>query len=288
MAFLNVFEKSMIEAAFDMEGGFVLDFNNGTFADFIEEILGFDPYSKPQYAKLSKAKILRNILKDEPDTYVGKLILKLIEYRKFKGISNSGDKYIQDLVELGRKKLGKSSSKAQNHVSQETQLNQDFNAKKHLDELLSIDNSQYTPQQKGYAFERFLSKLFEELSLSPRASYKTDTDQIDGSFILDGNTVLIEAKYRSSYPSKDDLILFANKIATKSKFARGLFICQARIPDSIVDYFKLREGKTIIAMTVEELYMILNESQDLVQVLQHKLRYLDETGIIFKNYRELL
>lgn len=51
--------------------------------------------------------------------------------------------------------------------------------------------------------------------------------------------------------------------------------------------FKLTVGKQIVAMTVEELYMILSDNQDFVKVLKMKYRYLDETGLVFKHYREL-
>lgn len=287
MAIFTSIENCMIEAAFDMGGGLVLDFNNRTFAEFIEEQLGFDPYTKPQYGSLSKAKILRKLLKDEKNEFAGKLILKLIEYREFKEISNSGDKYIPKLIELGNIKLGKTKDSFKIHENKSINIT-DFNSNKYLTDLLNIEKSQLSQQQKGYAFEQFLNQLFKALNLSPRASYRTATDQIDGSFLLDGNTVLLEAKYRGASPSKDDLIIFANKIATKSQFTRGLFICQAKIPDYVVDYFKLTERKTFIVMTVEELYLVLSESQDPVGVLRQKFRYLEETGIVFKHYREII
>lgn len=275
-----------MEDAFDMRGGRVLDFCNRAFSEFIEEHLGFDPYTKTQYASLSKAKILRSILKTESDSFSGKLILALIEYREFKGISNSGNKYITKLIELGKNRLGKLSTKVLPNNLEDTVCSQ-FNEHKHLADLLNIENSNYTPQQKGYAFEKFINQLFRDLSLNPRTSYRTDTDQIDGSFVLDGNTVLIEAKYHGSSPSKNDFIIFSNKIATKSQFAKGLFICQAKISTTLIDYFKLTVGKQIVAMTVEELYMILSDHQDLVDVIRMKFRYLDETGLVFKHYREL-
>lgn len=43
-----------------------------------------------------------------------------------------------------------------------------------------------------------------------------------------------------------------------------------------------------MAMTVEELYMILSDNHNLVDVIKMKFRYLDETGLVFKHYRELL
>lgn len=287
MANFSSIEREMMEDAFGMRGGLVLDFTNRTFSEFIEEHLGYDPYTKPQYSTLSKAKILRAILKDEADSFSGKIIIALIQYREFKEISNSGDKYIHKLLELAKIKMSKLNHSASSNSSKGTPISK-FNPQKHLADLLAIDNSQSTPQQKGYAFEKFLNQLFNALSLNPRTSYRTDRDQIDGSFLLDGNTILLEAKYQSSSPSKNDFILFSNKIATKSQFARGMFICQSKIPQNIIEYFKLTVGKQIIAMTVEELYMILSDSQDILQILRKKFRYLDETGVVFKHYRDLI
>jgi len=50
-------------------------------------------------------------------------------------------------------------------------------------------------QKRGYKFEKWLIKLFNLFGLKPRASYRTDLDQIDGSFELDGKEYLMEAKW---------------------------------------------------------------------------------------------
>lgn len=77
--------------------------------------------------------------------------------------------------------------------------------------LLDIENIS-SPQSKGYAFKKYLNSLFKSFNFDPHAVYRTEHDQIDGSFVLDGNTILIEAKYRTNPIPKDDLILFSRKI----------------------------------------------------------------------------
>ncbi len=64
-----------------MSGGYVLDFTNSSFADFIEGCLGFDPYDRYQG---SKAKILRQIWEREPGEDVARLNLELLELWLFK------------------------------------------------------------------------------------------------------------------------------------------------------------------------------------------------------------
>lgn len=68
--------KQMLEDLFGMSTGYVMDFNNGTFASFVQTCLGFDPYSRYEG---SKAVILRQIWLSEPWTDVAKLNVDLLE-----------------------------------------------------------------------------------------------------------------------------------------------------------------------------------------------------------------
>lgn len=61
-----------------------------------------------------------------------------------------------------------------------------------LEEFLALRNVE--AQARGFAFEKFLNKLFEEFELNPRQSFKLVGEQIDGSLELDGEYYLIEAK----------------------------------------------------------------------------------------------
>lgn len=69
-----------------MQMGYVLDFSNRTFQEFIFEKLRFDIYAK--YPDLSKAKILRKIMIDYDDATVGKLLLEIMRYMQAKGMVN--------------------------------------------------------------------------------------------------------------------------------------------------------------------------------------------------------
>jgi hypothetical protein len=58
-----------------MSTGYVMDFNNGTFASFVQTCIGFGPYQRYEG---SKAVILRQIWLNEPFTEVAKLNLDLL------------------------------------------------------------------------------------------------------------------------------------------------------------------------------------------------------------------
>lgn len=81
MSDLIVIEKRKLERQFQMGGGYVLDFSNQTFAEFVAESTGREIYDvKYNYASGSKANRLRAFWTQEPNYVVGKLTTDLLEY----------------------------------------------------------------------------------------------------------------------------------------------------------------------------------------------------------------
>lgn len=81
MSDLTYIEKTKFEKYFRMNGGYVLDFSNRTFAEFIAESTGKDIYdSKYENGGGSKANRFRAFWKQESNYIVGKLINDLLEY----------------------------------------------------------------------------------------------------------------------------------------------------------------------------------------------------------------
>ena len=285
MANLTFNEKQLIESIFGMSSGYILNFSNREFEEFMSDVIQYKIYTK--YPGLSKAKMFREFLKDESEPYVGKAIVMMINYMKENNLITDYNKEKADkLYELGKKYLGKSKTptirKQQNSNSQkESQIDYD-NFNKSLFDLEKIPNS----QTRGYAFEKYLNVLFNAFGLEPHASYRTEFDQIDGSFVLDGNTVLIEAKYRANPIPKDDLILFSKKIELKSHFAKGLFVTYSLVDNKAIDYFTDRSSRFVV-LTTEELFLMCQNRISLHNVLQGKFRLLDERGLIFKHIMTL-
>ncbi|MFI5736130.1 hypothetical protein ACIA49_38810 [Kribbella sp. NPDC051587] len=71
--------KLTLEHLLNMGGGFVLDFTNATFADFVENSTGVDPYTEYEG---SKARILRQLWADQTDYLFAKLTIDMLEYRQ--------------------------------------------------------------------------------------------------------------------------------------------------------------------------------------------------------------
>lgn len=80
MSDLTSLEKLKLEKLLEMGSGYVLDFSNRTFQEFILENTGLDIYDeKYEYASGSKANRLRAFWKEESNYPVGKLIAALLE-----------------------------------------------------------------------------------------------------------------------------------------------------------------------------------------------------------------
>lgn len=60
MANMEYIERDYFEQLFEMKTGYVLDFSNRTFQEFVYEKIQVDVYAK--YSGLSKAKMLRQIM----------------------------------------------------------------------------------------------------------------------------------------------------------------------------------------------------------------------------------
>jgi uncharacterized protein (TIGR02391 family) len=79
LADLDPTTKLKLESILDMSGGYVLDFSNASFADFVRASIDIEPYEK-YGGDLSKARLLRLIWEQEPMVSVAKLNLDLLEH----------------------------------------------------------------------------------------------------------------------------------------------------------------------------------------------------------------
>lgn len=81
MADITYRENVLIEKLFEMPSGYVMDFSNRTFEQFIYDSIKINIYDdKYNYASGSKANRLRAFFKEEPSYKVGQLLSALLEY----------------------------------------------------------------------------------------------------------------------------------------------------------------------------------------------------------------
>ena len=81
MAVLNHMEKRRFEQVLNMCGGYVLNFTNRTFSEFVSDSVGRDIYdAKYELSGTSKANRMRCFWKEESSQVVGKLVGEMIDY----------------------------------------------------------------------------------------------------------------------------------------------------------------------------------------------------------------
>ncbi len=150
---------------------------------------------------------------------------------------------------------------------------------------LSVETNR---QAAGLAFERLLTDIFGLFDLDPRGGFRVVGEQIDGSFILDANVYLVEAKWTESPTSEQELLVFRGKIEGKSAFTRGVFItlngCTAEA------YVAITKGKqpTFFILDGYDLSVVLQGFIELPKLLRRKLRKLSEEGLVFVSATTLL
>lgn len=141
------------------------------------------------------------------------------------------------------------------------------------------------PQPRGYAFEKFLTELFDAYGLAPRGSFRIVGEQIDGSFRLDHEIYLLEAKWVNAPVGAEDLYAFTGKVQNKATWTRGFFISNSGFSaDGLSAYGK---RQPVVCMDGFDLNELLRRQLPLDEVLRAKVRRAAETGQPLVHVRDL-
>ena len=273
-------EKRLFEELFEMKGGYVLDFSNRDFQEFIFETLGIDVYKKYEGEKLSKAKILRRLYEDLSDQQLALLLKALLKYMDEFGGCKDSKKF-----DKARSVVDRLSGKIVNlnKSSVSDRYKNIFDYRHFLDELINISAKNVSKQNKGYDFEKYLMNIFDAAGLKPRNSYRIEGEQIDGSIYFYGNIYLVEAKWTDCPVNRNDLVVFADKVSRKSNFARGIFISHSGFVENAVNTFANGKNSPIVLMDVREIAWLLENEIDIKDALAIKIRKLAEEGKCYYN-----
>ena len=152
-------------------------------------------------------------------------------------------------------------------------------------ELLGLD--QLESHQRGFAFEKFLIHFFKAYGLSPQGSFRLVGEQIDGSIQFNADTYLLEAKWHKEPISQNDLLVFREKVESKSTWARGLFVSNSVFSADALTAFARGRATNMIGLTGQDLYFILEGEMSLPEALSQKARRAAETGEFYVSVLEL-
>lgn len=143
----------------------------------------------------------------------------------------------------------------------------------------------HPPHDRGYRFEAFLKSLFDAFGLKANDPFRLRGEQIDGSFELNGQTYLLEAKWHKEKTGVADLHVFHGKLDQKAAWTRGLFVSYSGFTEDGLHAFG--RGKKLICMDGLDIFETLNRQLPLYHVLEHKARKAAETGNPFVRVGEL-
>ena len=144
------------------------------------------------------------------------------------------------------------------------------------------------PVNRGFAFEGVLKKLFDLHGLAAQGAFRLIGEQIDGSFELDRETYLVEARWRNEQAAISDLLAFSGKVQRKAKWSRGVIVSYAGFSEDGLHAFAQGQQTNIVGMDGLDLYHILSGELDLSDVLRRKIRRAAETNRAFVSVRELI
>lgn len=152
---------------------------------------------------------------------------------------------------------------------------------------LLIEITKLDPQTRGLRFEGFLNELFAGFGLAPRGAFRTVGEQIDGSFRLQGQTYLVEAKWHGPQIGFADLMTFSGKVSGKASWARGLFVSNSGFTAEGLEAFSRGRQTNLICADGLDLYEVLSRKVSLIDVLEEKARRAAETNRAFFPVRDL-
>jgi hypothetical protein len=290
MSNLTSIEKLKLEELLEMGDGYVLDFSNATFQEFVLENSNIDIYDKKyNYRSGSKANRLRAFWKKEPNSVVGNLLASLLEYWEAKkslnhqNINFEEQQLLDACYEISaRLKKGITSKQSEDSLNakrQFLQLRSELLAK--FDEFAGL-TSQNDKRRRGLLLETLLQRVFALYSIPTEKSFRRNEggEQIDGAFKLDGWYYLVECKWTQKLTDIRQLDSLYGKIGRSGKQTLGLFLSMNGWSDNVCPLLKQNQDKSIILMDGYDLRCVLSEhaNVNLQDLLLAKLAYLNFEG----------
>jgi hypothetical protein len=278
---IRTFDMKLVDDLFDMNGGYVLDFSDRTMGIFFLEELNvdIDGPAYPDYGT-SKAKRLRCFL-NKVDLATAITTLKALwKYREAIRQSQGRDDWVVNaegqFLSLINRLEGKPDAAFGNPPPKPAlDAHRILGLKNKLLELSSLP-----PHPRGYAFEVWLKEAFDCFGLEAREPFRHRGEQIDGSFVLQGETYLVEAKRQSDPTGAGDLHAFHGKLEQKAAWARGLFVSSSGFTAEGLAAFG--RAKRVICMDGLDLFDTLDRQLPLNHVLERKVRRAAESGLPFE------
>jgi hypothetical protein len=136
-------------------------------------------------------------------------------------------------------------------------------------------------RKRGFAFEKILNACLLADGLEPRSGYKTEGEQIDGSFFLDGSVFLLEAKWHKDPLPASSIYQFKGKVDGKLFGTLGIFISMSGYSKDAVDALTLGKSLNIVLFGKEDIDSVILGERGFKSILKSKLRIAAEQGVVY-------
>lgn len=145
--------------------------------------------------------------------------------------------------------------------------------------LSNSDSAWY--RGRGFEFEKILKACLSEEGLEPRSSYKSEGEQIDGSFFVDGSVFLLEAKWHKDKLPASTIYQFKGKVDGKLIGTIGVFISMSGYSEDAVDALTLGKALNVILFDKNDIDHAMSKNGSFKKILKIKLRMAAEEGIVY-------
>lgn len=276
-------DKKLFDRIFKSETGYLLDFSNRTLAEFFEEELNIDIENdlyKVEGDSNSKAKRVHRLL-DKSDQSTVLCVLDSLWAYKLQTAPAEAKCVLADYHHLRKRISTASGEDASGSRAAKAYRGVDYDAlTSELDAIKWL-----APQPRGYRFESWLNEVFAAFKMEPREAFRNTGEQIDGSFKMEGEYYLLEAKWHQTPTPAKDLHDFQGKIGEKAPWTRGVFISWMGFTPVGLEAFG--RGKSVICVSGADLYHSLMARIPFPALLDAKIRQASESGRHFVPYKEL-
>jgi Restriction endonuclease len=262
-------------------------FSDGTFAQFFREELCIN-IDDPKWSEqgTSKGKRLRYFLRTVDAAIAVKTLKGLWEHREIfrkrqriaEEIEDAHGRLLEVLAQLGDTPSQPSSASPSNKA--------DFSHVKYdVIQRVLMSLTKMPPQERGYQFEKFLKKLFDAFGLEAEKPFRLVGEQIDGSFLLGGDTYLVEAKWQNALTGAAELHAFQGKLDQRAAWGRGLFVSYSGFTEQGLIAFG--RARKVICLDGLDLSETFQRRLPLPEVLRRKVRRAVEHGVTLARVSDL-
>jgi hypothetical protein len=286
MSNLTNLEKRKFEQFLGMETGYVLNFSNRTFEEFVRDSTGLNILDQRyNYGSGSKANRLRAFWQKEDNAVVGKLMSDILDYSEHSGAQIEVCRLIvARLLNDGPAPTSSAVAAHNAQAIQQQRVTSELHQLKDAFFKLAADDDR---SRAGLALEKLLNRLFELFELQPRQPFRVIGEQIDGSFQLDSHVYLLESKWEKHPLPEADLLVFRGKIEGKSTFTRGVMIALNDVSAPAREAITRGKSPSFFVMNGHDLTMILGEAISLPDFLRKRIRLLAEEGRVCVHFSEV-